>query len=111
MKKYPQVKLVYPMGQIKILPLDKTIASQNIQDNSTLVLMGMQNFQFSPQLKDPGIQLDDGGVKITRLNDNGKREHLTVFSTTCFQSGTHYFQMRIENVEGQNGIFIGMAIK
>lgn len=27
MKKYPLVKLVHPMGQVKILPLDKTIES------------------------------------------------------------------------------------
>ena len=42
MKNYPQVRLVHPMGQIKILPLDKTIESQNLKDNTTLVLMGMQ---------------------------------------------------------------------
>lgn len=64
MKKYPQVKLVYPMGQIKILPLDKTIASQQIQDNSTLVLMGMQNFQFSPECKDPGIQVSQPPIGL-----------------------------------------------
>jgi hypothetical protein len=57
MAQYQQVKLVYPMGQVKILPLDQTVESQNLPDDATLVLMGMESFVWDKLAKEPGIEV------------------------------------------------------
>ena len=56
-KKYQTVKLVYPMGKIKVLGLDKTVESQQIHENTTLVLMGMKANTFDKDCKDPLIEV------------------------------------------------------
>ena len=47
------------MGRIKFLPLDKSIESQNLRDNSTLVLMGLQALEFDPNCKDEGVEVSE----------------------------------------------------
>lgn len=45
------------------------------------------------------------------MNQSRDNKHLTVFASQGFSTGTCYFETRVESTEGQNGVFIGVAIK
>lgn len=46
MRKYHECRLIYPMGALKQLSLDKTFAEQRVPHEAQLVLLGTKSFSW-----------------------------------------------------------------
>lgn len=57
MKMYQNAKLFNPHDNMKLLPLNQTVESALIKDNSTLILMGIQAFSLDQKNKDPSLKV------------------------------------------------------
>ena len=55
MAHYHSIKIVYPMGRLRTLPLDQTPAAQNIMSGARLLLQGVKEFRWDPRHKGQSI--------------------------------------------------------
>ena len=51
MANYHSIKIIQPMGKLRVLPMDQTPVSMNLMSGARLLLQGVKEFKWDPKYK------------------------------------------------------------
>lgn len=110
MQQYYNTRLVYPMGYLRNLSscLNETFQMQQIPDNAKLVLVGQRSFTWDLNAKGPNINLLNNNLTA---NKKQEVDYETVLGSISINSGTHYWEIKIEKFVELDDIIVGVSQK
>lgn len=96
------------MGTLRVLSscLDETFLDELIPDGAQLVLVGQQSFTWNVSAKGPNINLMNNNCTANKKNEV---QYETVLGTVKMNSGTHYWEIKIEKFVELDDIIIGVV--
>ncbi len=108
MAHYHSTKLIYPMGKLRTLALDQSPAQLNLMSGCRLLLQGVKEFRWDSKAKSQQLQLAENDQKAY-VQSQG--HHAPVLATVGFNSGKHYWEIKLEHYSTETDIFAGVCPK
>lgn len=108
MASYHVIKIIYAMGTLKTLSMDQTFEESEIPNGAKLVLLGMKTFTWDLNNKGSNIQLLNNCLTA---NKKIEIDFGTVFATVGFNSGKHYWEIKLDTFVEFEDIYVGISRK
>ena len=103
---YHVIKIVYAMGNLKHLDLDKTFEQLEIPSGAQLVFLGQKTFTWDLNYKGSNISLLNNCLTA---NKKFEIDYETVLATVGFSNGRHYWEIKLDTFVEMEDIFVGVA--
>jgi len=103
------LRLIYSMGSLQDLNINSnTIEQYKVPNNANLILIVQMSFTWDQNAKASGIKLSNNNLTAGKLPEV---DYQTVLGTLVMSSGRHYWEIKIDNFNDEEDIFIGVARK
>jgi len=103
------LRLIYSMGSLQDLAAPaQTIEQYKIPNNANLILLVQTSFTWDQNMKGSGIKLSNNNLTAGKLPEV---DYQTVLGTLVMSSGRHYWEIKVDNFNDEEDIFIGVAKK
>jgi len=103
------LRLIYSMGTLQELNVpNQTFEQLRIPNNSNITLLVQTSWTWDTNLKAAGIKLQNNNLTAGK---NPEVDYQTVLGSLMFSAGRHYWEVKIDNFNDEEDLFIGVARK
>jgi len=103
------LRLIYSMGTLQELSVPNlTLEQLRLPNNANLTLLVQTSFTWDANLKASGIKLQNNNLTAGK---NPEVDYQTVLGSLMFSSGRHYWEIKVDNFNDEEDLFIGIARK
>lgn len=85
-----------------------TLEQYRILDNANLILLVQTSFTWDPNMKGSGIKLSNNNLTASKMPEV---DYQMVLGNLLISSGRHYWEIKIDQFNDEEDLFIGIARK